>query len=109
MSDQYERAIARLPKWIVVLGLAGIPIAAKYGGWPAVGGFTVGAAAAYVNFRLIERAVNRVARLASTNPAKARRAGGRVMFIQFAGLVAGSVVILSYSGFNLIAALGGFL
>src|SRR6266699_1856719 len=98
MSDQYERAIARLPKWIAALGLLGTPVAARYG-WPAAGGFLVGAAAAYFNFRLIERAVNTVARLASTHPSRARRAGGLVMFIQFAGLVAGAVVILRYSGF----------
>src|SRR5438067_1867583 len=109
MSDQYERAIARLPKWIAVLGLLGTPIAARYGGWPAMGGFLVGALAGYINFRLIERAVNTVARLASTNPSRARRAGGRWMFLQFAVLLAGAVVILRYSGFNIIAALVGFL
>jgi hypothetical protein len=109
MTDLYERAIARLPKWILVLGLLGTPVAGRYGAWPAAGGFLVGAAAGYFNFRLIERAVNKIARLASTQPVRARRAGGPLMFLQFAALIAGAVVILRYTGFNTVAALCGFL
>lgn len=105
-----DRAIARIPRWIVVLGLLGTGFAGRMGGAPYAGAFLVGAAAAWFNFRLIERAVNRLGRLASAPDAKpAGKGTGVWMFIQFAVLVSGAFVILKYSGFNVAAAFFGFL
>ena len=107
---ELDRAIARIPRWIVVLGLLGTGLAGRMGGAPYAGAFLVGAVAAWLNFRLIERAVNRLGRLASAPAAKpAGKGTGAWMFIQFAVVVLGAFVILKVSGFNLAAAFLGFL
>jgi hypothetical protein len=107
---ELDRAIARIPRWIKVLGVIGAGFAGRIGGAPYAGAFLVGAAAAWLNFRLIERAVNRLGRLAAAPAAKpAGKGTGAWMFIQFAVVVLGAFVILKYSGFNLAAAFFGFL
>jgi hypothetical protein len=115
-SAPFERAIARLPRWILLLALAGAATAAALSGIPAAGGFLAGSLAAYVNLRMIERAVNRVARTAGeTAPgpgAPKPAAGGRTgvwLLIRFSALVLGAFVILRYSGFSMVAAFCGFL
>ncbi len=70
-----DRAIARIPRWIVILGLLGTLFAGRTRGAPYAGAFLVGAAAAWFNFRLIERAVDRLGRLASAQSAR-RPPGG---------------------------------
>lgn len=109
MPADYDRAIARLPRWIIVLGLAGTGLAGRLGGARDAAAFLAGSVAAYVNFRLIERTVNRLGRLAMAGTAKLPRAGGVQVFMQFALLVLGAFVILRYSGFNFVVALYGFL
>jgi hypothetical protein len=104
--EEFECAIARLPRWLLGLAVAGTGAAGYYGGLPAAGGFLLGALAAYFNFRLIERAVNRITRLDARKP---RRGTGLWMLIQFTGLVLGAFVIIKYSGFNMTAAFFGFL
>jgi len=104
----FEEGIARLPKWIFVLGLAGTPIAGQFFGLPAALGYLLGAAGAYVNFRLIERFVDRLGRLA-TGGQGAPRTRGIGLFLQFLGLVTGAFVILKVSRLNVVAALCGFL
>ena len=105
-----DRAIARIPRWIVALGLLGTLFAGRTRGASYAGAFLVGAAAAWLNFRLIERAVDRLGRLASAPSARPSGKGTGVwMFIQFAVVVLGAFVILKYSGFNLAAAFFGFL
>lgn len=107
--DLFTQAIARLPRWILLLAVVGTAGAGFYGGAPVGGGFLLGAVAAFFNFRLIERSVNRLSRLASAEPERAAKARGTGVFIQFAGLLTGSVVILNYSGFSMAAAFFGFL
>jgi hypothetical protein len=104
----FDQGIARVPKLIAVLGLAGTGVAGWMGGLAYALAFLVGAGAAYFNFRLIERAVDRLGRLAGA-AAKAPRASGAIMFIQFAVFAIGAFVILRLSGFNVAVALCGFL
>ena len=104
----YDRALARVPRWIVALGLIGTAAAGRMGGLRYAAAFLVGAAAAYVNFQLIERAVNKLGRLAM-NESKPPRASGVRMFIRFAFFILGAFVILRLSGFNFVVALCGFL
>src|SRR6266700_3610283 len=61
----FENAIARLPRWILFLASAGTAIAGGFFGFASAGGFLAGAIAAYLNLRIVERAVNRLARIAS--------------------------------------------
>ncbi len=104
--EEFEAAIARLPRWILGLSAAGAAAAGPFFGLEAAGGFLLGAIGAYFNFRLIERAVNRVARDATGGAGRKR---GNWLLVQFAGLVLGAFVIIRYSGFNLTAAFTGFL
>jgi hypothetical protein len=106
-SASFERAIARLPRWILLLAVAGTAIAAVFFGSAAAGGYLAGSIAAWINLRIVERTVDRVARLAGT--AKPGRGTGTWLLIQFAGLVLGAFVILRYSGFSMAAAFCGFL
>jgi hypothetical protein len=109
MPIDYDKALARIPNWIVVLGVIGTGIAAKYAGFSGAGGFLAGAIAAWLNLRLIERGVNRIINLASAAPGKSRAGSGVVMFVQFAVLATLAFVILRFTGFNLMAAVLGFL
>lgn len=102
---QFEAAIARLPRWLLALAIIGTIIAGSFKGLTAAGGFLVGAIAAWFNLRLVERAVDRLARDAVKDPAKKRRAG---VLLKFAGLLLGAFVIIRYSGFSMGAALLGF-
>jgi hypothetical protein len=103
-TEQFEAAIARLPRLILALSLIGTLGLGSICGIAQAGGFLLGALAAYFNFRLIERAVNRIA--AAPQPARQRGVG---LLIQFAGLVLGGFVIIKYSGFSMAAAFFGFL
>ncbi|HVW83367.1 MAG TPA: hypothetical protein VHB50_01755 [Bryobacteraceae bacterium] len=114
MQAQFEAGIARLPRWILLLGAIGTVVSLSFLGVAAAGGFLTGAIAAYANLRLIERVVNGVARAAGRIVAEpdADRPGtgtGVWVLIQLTGLVAVAFVIIKYSGFNLAAAFCGFL
>jgi hypothetical protein len=104
----FDQGIARVPRFIVILGLLGTGIAGRLGGWAYALAFLVGAGAAYFNFRIIERTVDRLGRLSGT-VAKAPKASGVMMFIQFAVFAIGAFVIIRVSGFNVTVALCGFL
>jgi hypothetical protein len=102
--QQFEAAIARLPRWILALATLGTLGLASFFNLSLAGGFLFGAIAAYINFRLIERAVNRLA--AAANPSRRRGIG---LLIQFTGLVLAAFVIIRFSGFSMAAAFFGFL
>jgi hypothetical protein len=104
--EQFEAALARLPRWLLALAILGTAVAGSFKGLSAAGGFLVGAIAAWFNLRLIERSVDRFLRLAAANPARRPRAG---VFLKFAGLLLAAFVIIRYSGFSMGAALTGFM
>jgi len=106
---RFEADIARLPLWILLLALVGAASTGIFLGLRFAGGFLLGSIAAYVNLRLIERAVDRVVRIAGAEGDKPGRGTGVWVFIQFAGLLLGSLAILNVSGFSLAAAFCGFL
>jgi len=111
-SEDYDRALARIPKWMIALGFIGTGLAGRYAGISGVAGFLIGALAAWLNLRLIDRGVNRIVRLAALSnsaPGKVRTGGGIRIFVQFALLGILAFVILRFTGFNLAAALLGFL
>jgi hypothetical protein len=104
----YERALARLPNWMMALGVIGTVIAARYAGISGAIGFLLGAVAAWLNLRLIERGVNRIVRLAG-EPGKIGTGSGVGIFVQFVVFATLAFVILRFTGFNPMAALVGFL
>ena len=104
-SADYDRALARLPKWMIVLGFIGTGLAGRYAGISGAAGFLIGVVAAWLNLRMIVRGVNRIV------PEKVRTGTGSGIriFVQFALLGSLAFVILRFTGFNLAAALAGFL
>jgi hypothetical protein len=109
LEINFDKGIARVPRFIVVLGLVGTGWAGKIGGFPYAGAFLAGAIAAYCNFWLIERFVNRLGRLAAPDAPKPPKTLGIRMFIRFAFFILGAFVILRLSGFNVPVAMCGFL
>ena len=106
----YECALARIPKWMLGLAAIGAAVAAQRAGVSGAAGFAVGAWAAWLNLRLVERAVNRIVRLAAASePGAIRKGSGFRIFAQFAVFATLAFVILKFTGFNLKAALLGFL
>lgn len=106
----YQKALNRIPQWMAVLSVVGIIAAAKIAGLNAALSFLLGSAAAWLNLRLIERAVNRIAILATTQPGgKPKTKTGIRIFLEFAILAAIAFVILELTGFSLKAAMLGFL
>jgi hypothetical protein len=102
--EQFESAIARIPRWLLALAALGTVISASFWGLTHAGGFLFGSLAAYLNFRLVERAVNRLA--VNVQAGEKRRPS---VLIPFAALVLGAFVIIKYSGFSMAAAFIGFL
>ena len=108
-ADDFDKAIARLPAWIIALAIFGAAAAGFWCGIACAGGFLVGALAAYLNFRIIERTANRIARLAKEGSTGTGGRTGLSLLIQFGIFVLGAFVILEFSGFNMAAAFCGFL
>lgn len=105
----FEHAIERLPRWILGLAVAGTVVTlVRFGVGPAAA-FLVGALAAWFNYRIIEKASRRIEDLARNEPTPPGRGAGVFVFIQFAGLALGAIVILKFSGFSLAAAFCGFM
>ena len=99
--------LERIPRWIVFIGCAGMPIAGLLAGpWGALG-FAAGAAGSWWNYRYLKRAVASLAEAAAaqTSPGSAGLITG--LFARFLLLGAGSIVILKYSKTSLIALLAG--
>jgi hypothetical protein len=99
----FNRAIARIPRWLLLLAAVGTVVALLRFGVSIAGGFLLGALAAWFNLKLVERAARRV-----TAADTGSRSGARGLFIQFSGLVLGGFVIIHFSGFSLPAAFVGF-
>ena len=91
------------------MGVIGTGFAVRYAGISGAVGFLIGVMAAWLNLRLIERGVDRLVHLVAAQPGKARRGSGVRIFIQFAVFGTLAFVILRFTGFNLMAALLGFL
>jgi hypothetical protein len=104
-----DKAVQRLPVVIAVLGLAGSIVMWQIGGVAYAVAFLVGAIAAWFNFQLVERFVSRLAKAVVAQPQKRPKAPGLSLFLQLALFILGAFVIIRFSGFNLAAALAGFL
>ena len=109
MAADLDQAMVRVPLLIAVFGLIGAGVAWHFGGLPYASSFMLGAVAAYLNFRLIERFVSRLLRALSAEPRKRPRAAGFRLFLQLALFVLAAFVILRFSGMNVMVALYGFL
>src|SRR5258708_825196 len=98
-SDQafYERAIRRIKRIILVLGLTGALALAISKDLRFVGGFLIGAVASYLSFWRWERVVEVIV------AGKTRQPPWRFV-LRFVVLLAAGYVIIRITGFNLTAA-----
>jgi hypothetical protein len=109
VTGDLDQAVARVPLLIAVLGLIGSAVTWYLWGIALATAFLVGAFAAYLNFRLIERFVNRLLRAVASHPSKPPRRAGTKLFLQLALFILGTFVIIRFSRLNVAAVLYGFL
>ena len=92
---------ARLNKLILAAAAGGTLTAGWWHGWLAAGGFALGAAVSWINYRWLERTVRRLGE---------RRSGAGMSVLaglRYAILGLGAYVILRFSKISLPAALAG--
>jgi len=92
---------ARLNKLILAAAAGGTITAGWWHGWPAAGGFALGAAVSWINYRWLERTVRRLGEKRSS-ASMSVLAG-----LRYAILGLGAYVILRFSRISLSAALAG--
>ncbi len=98
----YDRALDRIAKLMIVLGGGGAVAAWAWRGWTWGGGFAVGAAASWLNYRWLKNIVNTLAGRRAKSKSMAVLAGLRYLL-----LGGGAYVILKYSKISVAAALAG--
>jgi hypothetical protein len=101
-DERFEQALGRISRIMQALAAGGALAYAVWRGWSWGAGFAVGAAAGWLNYRILKRMVNA---LASRRPDRAGvvvMAGARYLL-----LGGGAYVTLRYSRISLPAALAG--
>lgn len=107
MDDAFvDRVLERITRITVVLTAAGTVVATAIGGWPAGGGFLLGAGASYLNFYWLKRVVGALGNAAESGKAPRARVA-IVLGLRYAIIGAGAYVILKSSVLSLPAALAG--
>ena len=101
----FAGAAERIARATLALGGAGAIAALLIDGWGAAGGFLLGAAASYLNFRWLKRGVEALGSAASGAPPRARVAV--MLGLRYLLLALGAYVILKGSVISLPAALAG--
>jgi hypothetical protein len=102
--DFYRKALGRVKKLIVIIGLAASIALCAWKGIRYGGGFLAGAAASYFSFWRWEQVVQSLTAARATAPPSSWRFAIRILV-----LLAVSYVIIVYSGVNRTAALAGLL
>jgi len=92
---------SRLNRLMLAVSAVGTVAAGLWRGWPWAGGFALGAAVSWINFRWLERTVSRLGQ-------KRASVGMSVLAgLRYALLGLGAYVILRFSNISLPAALAG--
>ena len=97
----------RVPRWIALVALIGVPIAAVAQGLPGVLGFAVGAAGSWWNYDQLQKVVKSLAAAAEqgNSPPPVRIILG--LFARLFLVAAAALVILKYSKTSLLGLLVG--
>ncbi len=103
LDFRYER----VPRWIALVGIVGIPVAAVTQGLPGALGFAAGAAGSWWNYDQLQRVVKALAQAAAqgNSPAPLRTILG--LFARLFVVAGVALVILRYSKASLIGLLVG--
>lgn len=100
----FALALRRIARFMAALAAGGIAAALAMGGWRAAGGFALGGAVSWLNFRWLKRAVDALGATAAGGPKK--RAA--ILFgLRYLILGLGAYVILRFSALSLPALFGG--
>jgi hypothetical protein len=104
MNDDrlFERAVERIGKAAFSIAAGGVILATVWGGWTWGSGFALGAAASWINFRLLKQVVEALGQSRPTRKRVAILAG-----LRYALLGGGGYAILHYSSVSLTATLLG--
>lgn len=101
----YGRALARIRFLMVFLSVAGLAVAALYGGWRWAAGYLLGAIASYANFRWLKQMVSALSDAATSKSSSTR---ATVIFgLRYLLLGISAYVILNFSTLSLAAAFAG--
>ena len=92
---------SRLKKLMLTVAAAGTITAGFWRGWAAAGGFALGAAVSWINYRWLERTVRRLGQK------RASSAMSVLAGLRYAILGLGAYVILRFTAISLPAALAG--
>ncbi len=103
LNFRYER----VPRWIGLVGLVGIPIAAIAQGLPGALGFAVGAAGSWWNYDQLQKVVKSLAVAAEQGNSPPPVRIVLAMFARLCVVAAAALVILKYSKSSLIGLLVG--
>ena len=102
-----ENAIRRIFRLLVALTVAGCAAEWIANGWQWGLGFLVGAAAAFINFRLLKRLVYALGQAAGNSPGHPKMRFAVILGLRYLLLGLAGYAILSYSELSLAAALTG--
>jgi hypothetical protein len=98
----YERALERIAKAAFYLAAAGLIVVTAWRGWTWGAGFALGAAASWLNFRVLKHVVD-----ALGNVRPARKRVFVMAALRYALLGGGAYVILRFSSVSMTATLLG--
>lgn len=99
----FARATRRIERWVAALALSGAAAALIWGGWRAAGGFALGAAISWLNFRWMKRLVDAL----GGGPARPRGRVAMLFGLRYLILASGAYVILRFSAMSLPALFAG--
>jgi len=101
----YQRALARMPRWIALVTILALPFVGWKGGALAAASFLVGAIAGYWNYIGVCRLADRLSRTAQQS---SRASGSSIRpFLRLLFIALAAFVIIRFTRINLAAALLG--
>jgi len=103
MDFQYDK----VPRWILIVGAVGTPIAGILAGLPAMAGFALGTLGSWWNYKHLTRVVKALGKAAVEQTSPAIGASILGMFLRLFIVAAGVLAILKYSKISLIGLLVG--
>ncbi len=108
-ADQfYDRALERIRKFMLAIGVLTLLACLTFFRWPVAAGFAAGAIISYVNHRWLQRAVEALGKRITT--AQSRERGGGIVLravLRYLLIAVGAYVIFKLSRAGLYGFLGG--
>jgi hypothetical protein len=109
-EDFYSRAMERIRRMMVVLGIAGVITSGTYLGWRVALGLTLGSAIGFLNFYWLQKVVNGIGELTVRSGAPVSTAGVVSRFLlRYILMAAAAFVILRVSRESLYGLFAGLL